>query len=54
MKPHMKTIFALEPSQEQKATLCRKVSNSRFEMAEKKMYKQTDIFVFIIVEMEQD
>ena len=49
MKPPMKTIFALEPSLEQKAPVPNGILID-FEMAEKKVYRQTNMFVYIIVE----
>ena len=49
MKLPIKNIFALKPSQEQKAILCQRVSKS-FENGRDKgvqINKQIDIFVFI-------
>ena len=43
MKPPIKNIFALEPSQEKKQ-LCDKENQNRFESGRE---KGTDIFVFI-------
>ena len=50
MNPLIKNIFAVEPSQEKKSNFVPKRIQLSFEMAEKKVYKQTDkqdIFVFI-------
>ena len=49
MKRPIKNINVLKSSQEQKTTLYQRVSQSGFEMADKNVNKQTDIYFRIII-----
>ena len=58
MKTPIKNIFALEPSQEQKVTLCQRVSNTaskylsvQTDKQTNRQNKQIDIFLFLLVEI---